>query len=78
MSFTGFADFWLEDNMNYNNGKGESITPEMTKTVFITEPQLWYNFSENFSAGTEVEVASNFGAVKGFKVCPTLALKWNF
>ena len=78
MSFTGFADFWLEDNMNYRNAQGESITPESTKTVFITEPQLWYNFSENLSAGTEIEMASNFGAVKGLKVCPTLAVKWNF
>lgn len=78
MSFTGFADFWLEDNDNYYNPQGESITKASTKTVFITEPQLWYNFSEHFSAGTEVEIASNFAAVKGFKACPTLALKWNF
>ncbi len=70
MSFTGFADLWLEDSNWGINDK--------TSTVFITEPQLWYNFSEHFSAGTEVEIASNFAAVKGFKACPTLALKWNF
>lgn len=70
MSFTGFADLWLEDNSWGLNDE--------TSTVFITEPQLWYNFSEHFSAGTEVEMASNFGGVKGFKACPTLALKWNF
>lgn len=70
MSFTGFADLWLEDSNWGINDK--------TSTVFITEPQLWYNFSEHFSAGTEMEIASNFAAVKGFKACPTLALKWNF
>ncbi|MBP6611481.1 MAG: DUF5020 family protein [Paludibacter sp.] len=70
MSFTGFADLWLEDSNWGINDK--------TSTVFITEPQLWYNFSEHFSAGTEMEIASNFAAVKGLKVCPTLALKWNF
>lgn len=70
ISFTGFADFWWEDN-NYINGS-------QTSTVFISEPQLWYNFTENFSAGGEVELANNFGGVKGFKACPTLAVKWNF
>jgi len=69
VSFTGFADIWLEDN---------TFSGTTTKTVFITEPQLWYNFTENFSAGSEVELATNFGGVKGFKACPTLGLKWNF
>lgn len=67
MSFTGFADFWLEDNADLN-----------TSTVFITEPQLWYNFTENFSFGTEIEIASNFAGQEGLKVCPTLGVKWNF
>lgn len=69
VSFTGFADFWLEDN---------TFGTSTTKTVFISEPQLWYNFSEHLSAGSEVEFATNFGGVKGFNVCPTLAVKWNF
>lgn len=69
ISFTGFADLWLEDN---------TFGLNKTSTVFITEPQLWYNFSEHLSAGTEVEVATNFAGVEGLKVCPTLAVKWNF
>ena len=69
ISFTGFADLWLEDN---------TFGLNKTNTVFITEPQLWYNFSEHLSAGTEVEVATNFAGVEGLKVCPTLAVKWNF
>ena len=67
MSFTGFADFWLEDDAALN-----------TSTVFIAEPQLWYNFTENFSFGTEIEIASNFAYQEGLKVCPTLGVKWNF
>ena len=70
VSFTGFADLWLEDNtFGLNN---------TTSTVFITEPQLWYNFGEYFSVGTEVEIATNFAGVEGVKVCPTLGAKWNF
>lgn len=69
LSFTGFADLWLEDN---------TFGFTTTKSVFITEPQLWYNFTEHFSVGSEVEVATNFSGVKGFKVCPTLGAKWNF
>lgn len=69
LTFSGFADFWKEDN---------TFGTETTEFVFLTEPQLWYNFTKNISLGGEVEVASNFGGVKGFGVCPTLAAKWNF
>jgi hypothetical protein len=69
VSFTGFADIWLEDN---------TFGADKTSTVFISEPQLWYNFNENFSAGTEVEFAANFAGTKGLQVNPTLGLKWNF
>jgi hypothetical protein len=71
VSFLGFADLWWERNtFNYTDTK---INP-----VFITEPQLWYNFSENFSIGTEWEVAANFGGYQGFTLCPTAGVKWNF
>lgn len=67
VTFTGFADFWKEEKAFLG-----------TDFVFIAEPQLWYNFTEHFSAGGEVEIANNFASHKGFKVCPTLAVKWNF
>ncbi len=73
LSFTGFADFWKED-MAFPDGEGVS----RTDFVFMTEPQLWYNFTEHFSLGTEIEVASNFGGIKGFRVNPTLGAKWIF
>jgi hypothetical protein len=73
VSFTGFADFWREDNTFQD---GETVTD--TKYVFLTEPQIWYNFTENISIGSEIELSSNFGGNNGFMVNPTLAAKWNF
>lgn len=74
VTFDGFADFWREDNVFANSD--ETITA--TKYVFLTEPQIWYNFTENISVGSEIEISSNFGGNKGFMVNPTLAAKWNF
>lgn len=65
MTFSGFADLWTEEGLTDN-------------TVFLTEPQLWYNVNKNFSFGGEVEISNNFAYSKEFKVRPTLAVKWNF
>ena len=78
LTLSGFADFWREDNTNFTDASGLGIIPTNTKYVFITEPQIWYNISPNISVGSEVEVACNFGTVDSWKVCPTLAAKWNF
>lgn len=74
VTFSGFADFWREDNNYFLNA------PLGTETnfVFLSEPQLWYNFNKNFSVGGEVEVASNFALHKGLKACPTVGAKWSF
>jgi hypothetical protein len=64
MTFSGFADLWSEKGLSDN-------------TVFLTEPQLWYNVNKNFSFGGEVEISNNF-AGDNFEVRPTLAVKWNF
>ncbi len=74
VSFTGFADFWREDNIVFDDNGGSALA----KYVFLTEPQIWYNFTENISVGSEIEISSNFGGNKGFMVNPTLAAKWNF
>lgn len=66
LSFTGFADFWREKNGFLG-----------TNYVFLSEPQLWYNFNKRISAGGEVELGYNFAGVAGFKACPTLAVKYN-
>ena len=66
VTFSGFADYWKEENTSLG-----------TDFVFLSEPQLWYNFGEHFSAGGEVELANNF-IVEGFRVSPTLAVKWTF
>lgn len=66
VSFNGFADFWREEM--YWGSK---------KFRLLTEPQIWYNFCPNFSAGSEIEISSNFGE-DGFLVNPTLAVKYTF
>jgi len=78
LTVSGFADFWREDNVNFNNANGDLIIPTRTDFVFISEPQFWYNPTEHLSLGGEVQIASNFSAVNGFKVAPKLGVKWNF
>lgn len=65
LSFTGFADLWKEKTA-------------YGKMVFLSEPQLWFNINKNFAVGGEVELSNNFGGMDGFKVMPTLGLKYTF
>lgn len=74
LSFTGFADFWKEKTNYFVNAE---LGTE-TDFIFLSEPQIWYNFNKNFSVGSEVEVASNFALHKGMKLCPTAAIKYSF
>lgn len=67
ITLSGFADFWREKNAFLG-----------TTYVFLSEPQLWYNFSKMFALGGEVELGYNFAGVKDFKVCPTVAVKYTF
>lgn len=68
-TFSGFADFWREDNI---------INNETKKFVFLSEPQFWFNATKNLSLGSEVELSSNFAGMDGFHVNPTVAAKWTF
>ncbi len=68
-SFTGFADFWRED---FTWGDKTS------KFVFLTQPQIWYNITKNFSVGSEIEIAKNFSGKEDWQVNPSVALKYNF
>ena len=74
VTLSGFADFWREDNNYFVN----ALLGTTTNFVFLSEPQFWYNFTKNFSMGSEVEIATNFSLHKGLKACPTIAMKWNF
>ena len=70
-TFSGFIDFWRAEKAN---GHG--------MLVILSEPQFWYNATEHFSIGSEVEISNNFifntYSSKTFFVNPTLAVKWNF
>ena len=73
LRFSGFIDFWRGEQAN---GHG--------CLVILSEPQLWYNFTEHFSIGTEWEFSNNFvynqdpESSKTFFWNPTLGIKWNF
>ena len=71
LTFSGFIDFWRGEKAN---GHGQ--------LVVLTEPQLWYNFNQHFSLGTEWEVSNNFiyntYNDHSFFVNPTIAAKWTF
>lgn len=74
LRFSGFADFWWEDHV---------VDTELSRNVFISEPQLWYNIGRhigvpNLNLGGEVELSYDFGTVKGFKARPCLGAKWVF
>lgn len=78
LQFCGFADFWWQDNSMEENGELKE-----SNTVFITEPQLWYNIGrlvgcDNLNVGTEIELSNDFGTPCGFKCRPCLGVKWNF
>jgi len=73
MTFDGFADFWREDNV-----VGPVGDTKDTKFVFLTEPQIWYNFTKQLAIGSEIEISSNFKGHKGVMVNPTIAAKWTF
>jgi hypothetical protein len=65
MRFCGFADLWREKTA-------------FGKMVFLTEPQLWYNFTPKFAAGSEIELSNNFAGQDGFKINPCASLKYTF
>ena len=75
LTFTGFADFWKEEMDVWFDAQGKKL--EKTDFRFLSEPQLWYNFCKNFSAGSEIEISSNF-VKDGWQVNPTLAVKYTF
>ena len=82
LRFSGFADFWWEDHMLFTDHAGV-ILPEASHTVFISEPQLWYNIGQhmgidNFNIGGELELSYDFGTAKGFWARPCLGVKWIF
>ena len=76
LSLGGFMDLWTED-ASFTEGH----TADGKKIVFLSEPQIWYNITPNFSLGSEIELSYNFVnkfAESKFFAIPTLATKWNF
>lgn len=73
ITFTGFIDFWTEDDFNAEN------KPDGKKLIILTEPQIWYNITKAFAIGGEIELSHNFiYNSKKFEVFPTVGLKVDF
>ena len=67
LNFSGFADVWWEGG----------------KTIFLSEPQLWYSIGQffgcpNLNIGGELEVSNNFAGYDGWAFRPCAGLKWIF
>ena len=82
LRFSGFADFWWEDHILYYDHKG-AILGAKASTVFISEPQLWYNIGrhfgcDNLNIGGELELSYHFGTCQGFWCRPCAGIKWVF
>ena len=76
ISLGGFMDLWTEDK-SFTEGNDASGK----KVVLLSEPQIWFNITPNFSLGSEVELSYNFVnkfAESKFYAIPTLATKWIF
>jgi len=68
LTFSGFLDFWRENNV-YSTAN--------TKYTLLTKPQLWYNFTKQFSIGTEQGFSSNL-TQRGINWSPEISTKWIF
>jgi hypothetical protein len=82
LRFSGFADFWWEDHTLLADHKG-GILPEVSRVVFISEPQLWYNIGQHFGCdnlniGGELELSYDFASSEGFWCRPCAGIKWVF
>lgn len=76
ISLAGFMDLWTEDK-SFTEGSGVNGK----KVVLLSEPQIWFNITPNFSLGSEVELSYNFVnkfVESKFYAIPTLATKWTF
>ncbi len=78
LRFSGFADIWGENVINFMEDFSKS-----GKTVFISEPQLWYNIGQHMGIptlhiGTEVELSYDFAGYAGFYARPCIGTKWVF
>lgn len=76
LSLSGFLDLWTEnkDKTGLSDKSGKEV-------ILLSEPQIWYNCTPNFSVGSEIELSYNFVKTKEanrFFAIPTLAAKWNF
>jgi len=76
LTFSGFADFWKEHHTVSNDNFQNDL--KKSNYIFLSEPQIWYNLNNTFSVGGELELSNDFAGMDGFKIMPTVAIKYKF
>ncbi|MBO4571054.1 MAG: DUF5020 family protein [Bacteroidales bacterium] len=82
LQFTGFADFWGNDQyLTYDDSP--SSNGDSSFFSILSEPQIWYRIGslfgcDNLNIGGEAELSYNFAGVFGFRCRPCLGVKWDF
>lgn len=74
LTISGFLDVWTENKYRFKQVEEKN----KKKIIFLSEPQIWYNVTDNLSIGTEIETSNNFIYDGECYVNPTIGLKWNF
>lgn len=71
LSLAGYVDVWSQDDF-YGNADKKIL-------AVYAEPQIWYNFGDHLSVGSEFKVSKNFvfGSER-VEVFPTIGVKWEF
>jgi hypothetical protein len=71
ISLSGYADVWTQ--------KDFTVTDKNKQVILYSEPQVWFNFTEHLSIGSEFKISKNFfPGSKRVEVFPTLGVKWEF
>ncbi|MBN1950151.1 MAG: DUF5020 family protein [Bacteroidales bacterium] len=71
VSLAGYVDIWSQDDF-FSNTDNKIL-------ALYAEPQIWFNFNEHLSLGSEFKVSKNFVfASERVEVFPTLGVKYEF
>jgi len=74
VEFAGDFSIWTE---NKNHGDDNTKDLRGKRFSFFAEPQIWYNISKSFSAGSKVNMFYHVNTTDNiFQVYPTIAVKY--
>jgi len=75
ISLTGHLVLWTENN---NHGDAWTQTLSGKKFLFLSEPQVWYNFNQFLAIGSEIKLFYHvYSYSDNLLIYPTVAIKYN-